>query len=206
MRHPQHWSKTLLLSLALAAIAIPAWAQQGGMAGMGDRSIKPPRSTNPSGMGTMAPGNRPGAGSMGGTDGISNMPATRPLGVAGLGVRSGMSGMAGMSGSQGAASGMGGMPGGSSLSGSGMSGRAGMTGGSAGMSSTGSMAGAGTRSSAGGMSGGASPFGMGGASSLGSRPRVGGQSGLSRVGGRLGVPSGPPAAPSTSGMSGMPER
>ena len=35
MRHPQHWSKIFLLSLALAGVAIPAWAQQGGMTGMG---------------------------------------------------------------------------------------------------------------------------------------------------------------------------
>jgi len=111
MRHSTRWWKIFLFSLSLTVVAILTWAQQRGMAGTGDRSTNPPRSANPSGMGTMAPGNRSNVGSMGGTGRVSSMPATRPLGVAGLGVRSGMSGMAGVPRSQGAASDVGVMPG-----------------------------------------------------------------------------------------------
>jgi hypothetical protein len=88
MRHSQLWITVFLLSLALTIIAVPAWAQQGGMGGMGDRSSGPARAVNPSGTGTMAPGARPGMGSMGSNSGVSSLPATRPLGCR-LGVRPG---------------------------------------------------------------------------------------------------------------------
>jgi hypothetical protein len=141
MRPPKRWWKTFLLSLALMIVTIPAWAQQGGMGVMGDRSTGQPRTANPPGMGTMAPGSRPSAGSMGGSNGMSSMPATRPLGVAGLGVRSGMSGSAGASGMGGVSSlgnrpGMGGQSGVSALGG-----RVGISSGAPAASSTGGMSG-----------------------------------------------------------------
>ncbi len=89
-------SSVLCLGIALSAalVALPAAAQ---MSGMGGGSAKPTQPGAPSVRATPSPGVN--TNGMGGTTGMSPSglpPATRPLGIAGLGVQSGMSGMTGI--------------------------------------------------------------------------------------------------------------
>lgn len=191
----------VMLPLSFAVVAFPAWAQQGGMGSMGGSSSGSARqSVPPTGRPTIpAPGMS--GGPMGGSRAMSNLPpATRPLGIAGLGVQSGMSsGMNGVPGLPGQSS-MGSMTG-SSASGmrgsSGMAERTGLPGGTrtTGMGSRSNPSDMRAVSPSSGM--GASGAGMAGGSGLGGSGTAG-RSMLTRP------PAGGPSAGSSAGMSTMP--
>ena len=187
MQRARQWLTFFTLGIALAAVATPAWGQQGGMSGLGSKTgmrTKRPPASSPGGMAGMGSprsgSGMPGGGGMTGMGGqaglgISGIRKPGTLGIGGMSQSSGQTGMSDTSGSPG-------MPGKQDgMSGAGR-GPSGMGCRPSAMSRGGGMSSMNVRPGLGGMSGAGGQPGSSGM--VGSPGMQGKQDGMSGIGGR----------------------